>query len=1092
MKEVTPPAVKGEGKVERNHKRFRPTEEDRVSDEEVPRRSWRDTVISPSILPENTNISMEVEVEDLDEEEEGEGDDIPTIKIPQELKEKLRKPWKKALIIKILGKTVAYKTLVSRVTNLWKLEGHRVTDCLASQNEYPVVRETNRESQNQVQQERQEVRIKEIQQDEKEEGKDRYGPWMLVQRRQRGSKFNSKNQRSKNQEPSRNNRFANLEKHSDEDLDKGKEENNQSRERNNNSNVAGGVTKNMKSSQREDCNNRNKGSNLEGISSKVNDKTSNGKSQTPNSNGKKDDQGKTQVSKFGGEGNQIAELEQIIEKEKSTDKQGHNLMDIENAPNQLDSQNALEMEAEPVEQEQTDINCKELIRDENPSIICLLKTKAKTGVGSVLEKKLKFDTHFEVPAQGLRGGLILVWNTNQHDIIIRGHTDQIIHAEIQENGKRWLLSTVYVQSHSNKKDEFWENIRDCSMNINQPWMVVGDFNDFATIEERVGSNSDCMERILKFRECWNMCNLMDVGYIGSKFTWTRHIHGRVTLQERLDRLLQNADMVDLFPNLRVITLNRVYLDHNPILVNTDLGIPVDKEKRPFRFETAWLTHEDFKTVFSLVWDKKKDSLVNAVEETKKAIIEWKENRFGNIFKRKKTLMKRIKGVKSRGNSLVSESKAGLDVERFIPKLSEDDKTELSRNASMDEVREALFSMKGMKAPGPDGIQPIFYKQNWNTVKDTICDFVNTSLELGMMDVKILKTFLVLIPKKIVADNITQLIGPYQNNFLKGKSTTDNILVVQEVVHSMMNLKGRKGVVIAKIDLQKAYDNVSWEFLERTLQDFNFPDKLIKIIMFCIKSSTIEPLWNGEITEILNPKQGLRQGDPLSPYLFILVMERLSHMILEREEKGLWKSFKCLRGGVKLSHLFFTDDLLLFAEAKADQMNNIRSCLHEFSRAGVEVNLQKSKKFISPNVNSNMARDLSHLCGISLTDDLGTYLGVPIIHKRVNAGTHAPLIDKVMRKLAGWKGRVLSMAGRRTLIEAVSNAIPIHTMQTAILPVVVSKKLDSLSANFLWGGDIVYAHNHLVSWGKVCRSKKMGGLGLRKIRDMNYALMAKNS
>ncbi|XP_039035459.1 uncharacterized protein LOC120171922 [Hibiscus syriacus] len=184
-------------------------------------------------------------------------------------------------------------------------------------------------------------------------------------------------------------------------------------------------------------------------------------------------------------------------------------------------------------------------------------------------------------------------------------------------------------------------------------MVVGDFNDFATIDERVDNNSDCMERILKFRECWSMCNLMDAGYVGIKFTWTRHIHGRVTLQERLDRLLQNVDMVDLFLNLRVITLNRVYSDHNLILVNTDLGIPVDREKRPFRFEAAWLTHEEFKAVFSLAWDKKKDSLVNAVEETKNAIIEWKENRFGNIFKRKKTLMKRIQGIQRPSKYLYS-------------------------------------------------------------------------------------------------------------------------------------------------------------------------------------------------------------------------------------------------------------------------------------------------------------------------------------------------------------------------------------------------------------------------------------------------------
>ncbi|KAE8715904.1 hypothetical protein F3Y22_tig00110159pilonHSYRG00144 [Hibiscus syriacus] len=255
-----------------------------------------------------------------------------------------------------------------------------------------------------------------------------------------------------------------------------------------------------------------------------------------------------------------------------------------------------------------------------------------------------------------------------------------------------------------------------------------------------------------------------------------------------------------------------------------------------------------------------------------------------------------------------------DYDRFMPRLNEDEKTELSNHATMEEVREALFSMKGLKASGPNGIQPIFYKQNWDTVKNTIRDFVNTTMDLGRMYTKILKTFLVLIPKNAAANNITQfrpisllitsykifsniivhrlrpllqrLIDPYQNIFLKGRSIADNILIVQEAVQSMMNLKGRNGAVIAKIDLQKAYDNVRWEFLKKTLQDFNFPEKLIKIIMFCIMSSIIELLWNGEIIESLNPKQGLRQGDSLSLYQFILFMEKLSHMILEKEERAL--------------------------------------------------------------------------------------------------------------------------------------------------------------------------------------------------------------
>ncbi|XP_039052923.1 uncharacterized protein LOC120194792 [Hibiscus syriacus] len=98
-------------------------EGENAPEEEIQRKSWKDTVLSPSLLPGNLRFLIEVEEEDSDEEEDCEGNDIPTIKIPQELKEKMRKPWRKTLIIKILGRTVAYKTLINRVTNLWKLEG---------------------------------------------------------------------------------------------------------------------------------------------------------------------------------------------------------------------------------------------------------------------------------------------------------------------------------------------------------------------------------------------------------------------------------------------------------------------------------------------------------------------------------------------------------------------------------------------------------------------------------------------------------------------------------------------------------------------------------------------------------------------------------------------------------------------------------------------------------------------------------------------------------------------------------------------------------------------------------------------------------
>ena len=120
----------------------------------------------------------------------------------------------------------------------------------------------------------------------------------------------------------------------------------------------------------------------------------------------------------------------------------------------------------------------------------------------------------------------------------------------------------------------------------------------------------------------------------------------------------------------------------------------------------------------------------------------------------------------------------------------------------------------------------------------------------------------------------------------------------------------------KLDLEKAYDQVNWDFLLETLEFFGFLSTILKLIRTCIYTTTLEVLWNGTRTEAFTLARGLRQGDPLSPYLFMLYLERLSMLIHQAVERKLWHTVDVCQGGSKIPQLFFADDLLLFSKAHA--------------------------------------------------------------------------------------------------------------------------------------------------------------------------------
>lgn len=238
----------------------------------------------------------------------------------------------------------------------------------------------------------------------------------------------------------------------------------------------------------------------------------------------------------------------------------------------------------------------------------------------------------------------------------------------------------------------------------------------------------------------------------------------------------------------------------------------------------------------------------------------------------------------------------------------------------------------------------------------------------------------------------------------------------------------------KVDLEKAYDRVGWKFMEGILKEVNCPREMQERIMGCIKTSATNILWNGEKLEGFNTSRGLRQGDPLSPYLFVLGMEKLTHLIQARVRAKQWRGVRAGRTGPTISHMMFADDLVLFAEANMDNINTIMDVLQVFGdMSGHRISEEKTEIFFSPNVRIRERREICRDSGFKEVQELSRYLGANISSSKRRKDKYETTVKKLKQRLNGWKKSCLSLAGRMTLVKSASSSMAYFPMQHDRIP-----------------------------------------------------------
>ena len=312
------------------------------------------------------------------------------------------------------------------------------------------------------------------------------------------------------------------------------------------------------------------------------------------------------------------------------------------------------------------------------------------------------------------------------------------------------------------------------------------------------------------------------------------------------------------------------------------------------------------------------------------------------------------------------------------------------------------------------------------------------------------------------------------------------------MHKMKTSNGKGGLVGIKIDMSKAYDRVDWGFLLEVLRCYGFSEKVIAIIEQCVCKATSAILLNGSPFKTLHLERGLRQGDPLSPYLFIMVAEVLSRLLAKEESLGHFHGIKIGRRAPSISHLMFADDTILFCRAKVGEVKAVWNCVEKYQRwSGQEVNVSKSGLIFSKNCSMALKRVVGIRLGIEECSEEVVYLGNPLIIGRNKSKAFASLKKKVHDRLEGWMAKTISRAGRTTLVKSVIQSIPTYTMSTYKLPNTFCRSLDKMARKFWWHGRSGEGRFlALRQWELLCQPKTSGGLGFRRFEDTNMALMTK--
>ncbi|XP_058767513.1 uncharacterized protein LOC131641227 [Vicia villosa] len=678
----------------------------------------------------------------------------------------------------------------------------------------------------------------------------------------------------------------------------------------------------------------------------------------------------------------------------------------------------------------------------------------------------------------------------------------------------WRLTGFYGFPESSRRRDSWNLIRNLADSSNLPWCIIGDFNDILFSNEKKGRIERPNWMMSGFRHAIQDAGLIDIPLEGYCFTWFKSLGTPRAVEEKLDRAMMNSEWSNSFPGAKLECLTAASSDHFLVLL-TCIPTVQHSSTRTFKFENAWLTEPGFTEFVRDNWNystvRKKVNAIKSLVNENGDVIESTEGMcqvasayFNDLFQKKASSRDRV-------------------LQAIDTLISEEDNDMLTAGFSLNEFRDAIFSMQADKSPGPDGFNPGFYHHFWDTCGTNIFQAVCGWLETGSVPQSLNKTNITFIPKgdtqttmkdwrpialcnvlykviaKVLANRLKKILGKCisdnQSAFVPERSILDNVMAAIEVIHHMKTkTRGRVGEIALKLDISKAYDRIDWDYLKDILITMGFCQKWVGWIMLCVSTVEYSVNVNGNMIGPIVPGRGLRQGDPLSPYLFILCAEGLTALIRKAQNRGDIHGVKICRNASIISHLLIADDCFLFFRANTAETNVMKDILATYEEAsGQAINFQKSEVYCSRIVNSDTRQELATCLGVQQVLGTGNYLGIPSMIGRSRKSALRFIKDRIWRKINSWSSRSLSQAGRETMIKSVLQSIPTYIMSLFLIPSSLIDEIEKMMNSFWWGHKRDRAKGiHWLSWDRLSMPKVDGGMGFKNLNAFNLAMLSKQA